>query len=73
MTTTQFATLVGLLLGTVWVVVGFVAVVLVSFAAIVGAVVGAIIAGRIDVGDYIGRDRTSGDRSRDGVGSTRTG
>lgn len=54
MTTTRFATLVGLFLGAIWVFAGFWEAVLVAVIAGLAFLIALIVEGRIDVTDYLG-------------------
>jgi hypothetical protein len=54
MTTIRFGTLVGLVLGAVWVFAGFLSALLVAVLAAIGAVTAAVVTGRVDLAEYLG-------------------
>jgi hypothetical protein len=54
MTTIRFGTIVGLVLGSIWVFAGFLAALLVAVLATVGAVIAAVVTGRVDLAEYLG-------------------
>jgi hypothetical protein len=54
MTTIRFGTLVGLVLGAVWVFAGFLSALLVGVLAAIGAVTAAVVTGRVDLAEYLG-------------------
>jgi hypothetical protein len=56
MTTIHFGTLVGLILGAIWVFAGFLSALLVAVLAALGAVVAAVATGRVDLAEYLGHD-----------------
>jgi hypothetical protein len=56
MTTIRFGTLVGLILGAIWVFGGFLSALLVAVLAALGAVVAAVATGRVDLAEYLGHD-----------------
>jgi hypothetical protein len=54
MTTTRFATAVGLALGAVWALAGFDGMLVAAALAVVGFLVGLVLDGRIDVTEFLG-------------------
>jgi hypothetical protein len=55
MSTTRFATIIGLVIGAVWALTGFGGAVLSGLSAAVGFLVGQVLTGRIDLNEYVGR------------------
>lgn len=55
MSSTRFCTIVGLVLGTVWVIAGFWAMLLVALVALVAFGIGRVLDGRVDLQDWAGR------------------
>ncbi|MGO2005096.1 DUF2273 domain-containing protein [Arthrobacter rhombi] len=55
MTSTRFCTIIGLVLGTIWVIAGFWAMLLVAVVAAVAFGVGRVLDGRVDLQDWAGR------------------
>ena len=55
MTSTRFCTIVGLVLGAVWVIAGFWAMLLVAVVALVAFGIGRVLDGRVDLQDWAGR------------------
>jgi hypothetical protein len=54
MTTTRFATVLGLVIGAIWALTGFPGALLTAALAGVGYLVALVLEGRIDVTDYLG-------------------
>ena len=54
MTTIRFGTLIGLVLGAIWVFAGFLNALLVAVLAAIGAVTAAVVSGRVDLAEYLG-------------------
>ncbi|MDP8969246.1 MAG: hypothetical protein M3N52_01805 [Actinomycetota bacterium] len=54
MSTTRFGALIGLALGVVWVLAGFVAAALVAVLTAVGYVAALVLEGRLDLAEYLG-------------------
>jgi hypothetical protein len=54
MTTIRFGTIVGLVLGAIWVFAGFLSALLVGVLAVLGAVIAAVVTGRVDLAEYLG-------------------
>lgn len=54
MSTSRFATVLGLALGAVWALAGFSGAFLAGFLALVGFLVAQVLDGRIDLSDYLG-------------------
>ena len=54
MTATKFGIIIGAVLAVVWIIFGFWAFCLVAVAMLVGAVIGRIIDGKLDVGSLVG-------------------
>jgi hypothetical protein len=57
MSTTRYATVLGLAIGAVWAFTGFAGAVLAALATAVGFLVGQVVTGHIDVYEYVGRRR----------------
>lgn len=55
MALTRFGTAIGLAIGAVWAIAGFTGAALTAALAGMGYIVGAVLEGRIDVIDYLGR------------------
>ena len=56
MTTIRFGTIVGLVLGSIWVFAGFLSALLVAAIAVGGAVIAAVVTGRLDLAEYLGHE-----------------
>lgn len=54
MSTIRFGTIVGLILGAIWVFAGFLSAVLVAVLGAIGAVSAAVVTGRVDLAEYLG-------------------
>lgn len=54
MSTIRFGTIVGLVLGSIWVFAGFLSALLVAVLAAIGAVIAAVVTGRMDLAEYLG-------------------
>ncbi|MEX0952824.1 MAG: hypothetical protein WDZ26_03240 [Nitriliruptoraceae bacterium] len=54
MTPIRFGTIIGLALGSIWVFAGFLSALLVAVIAVIGAVVAAVLTGRVDLAEYLG-------------------
>ncbi len=54
MTTIRFGTIVGLVLGSIWVFAGFLSALLVAVLAAIGAVIAAVVTGHVDLAEYLG-------------------
>lgn len=54
MSTIRFGTIVGLVLGAIWVFAGFLSAVLVAVLGAIGAVSAAVVTGRVDLAEYLG-------------------
>jgi hypothetical protein len=55
----QFGCLIGLVLGVVWAFAGLDGALLTGVLAGLGALAGAIVAGRVDLTDYLGHEHDS--------------
>lgn len=64
MTNTQFGTLIGLFIGAVWAFAGLDGAVVTALLAGLGALIAAIVTGRLDLTEYLGHD--TGDHARRG-------
>lgn len=54
MSTIRFGTIVGLVLGAIWVFAGFLSALLVAVIGAIGAVIAAVVTGRVDLAEYLG-------------------
>jgi hypothetical protein len=59
MTTTRFATVLGLVIGAIWALAGFSGALLTAALAGVGFLVALVLEGRVDITDYLGHRHRS--------------
>lgn len=64
MTKTRFGALLGLALGAVWAFAGFDAAVLAGVLCALGALIGMVLEGRIDLAEYLGHQHEGSRRGR---------